>query len=169
MAMRNDNNICRLLSMHIWRLDLADLNDQVIQTLSKLRRGLSILTPISPNIPLRVLIQSLIPPNLLDLSGQKALISSILPLPNILRDLRRVLQLSALCLGEEQLVSVASACAGGDVDFGEVLGVDDLSGPDYDMAGAGDLGFADVGEGDVGAAGVTAVDGPLGLSWDGLV
>lgn len=103
--------------------------------------------------------------DLLDLTRQKALITAVLPLLDILGDFHAVFQLSALRVSEEQLIGVLGASAWGNVNFCEVLWVDDFSRADDNMAGAGNLRHADLCKRNVGAASVTAVDGPLSLSW----
>lgn len=61
--------------------------------------------------------------------------------------------------------SLLSAKPRGDEDVSKAGGGDEFGGADEDAGGGEDLLDAVLGEGEVGGAGVAAIDGPFGFPW----
>lgn len=163
-------------------LRFTDLVDQSIQSLCHhLRRpiqtisqyqhlrpgrdGLSILTPISPNIPIHTLIQSSLPPQRPDFGRSQAFIDAIIPFRYIFcQSYLFCVQARVAASGEKKLKRLLCPFTRTNPDFCNPGWIDQFSRPNKLASCTSNLLYTVRRKIQLGDSGVSAILGPFGFS-----
>ena len=160
MAMSDEYDINRFLAMHVRTLYIVDPFDKAVKAMCDLlcrstpqikplvfvacaeqNHLLAIFAAISPDIPRRIFIKSLLLPSCADIFRQETFILAIVPLGKFFRDADFVLFFKCFLpnIVEEKVKGLLRAFAWTDKHMCELRGLDQLSGADEHLARPKDL------------------------------
>lgn len=109
---------------------MLDLGDHFVETIREVGRRLAAFAPIAPDVPRPLRVEALVLPALADLRGEQAFVCAVIPFFQIRSSFDKVVafQVPLICFVEEESKCFLGTLEGGDVDFGEAGGVDELPG-----------------------------------------